>query len=204
MAIFNSIVIGKASGKIGNVVLCSLKGQNVAKSRNYSPTNPRTVLQTNSRARMSNAVKAWQFLSIFLVQINALRKSTESNYNAFIRLSKNLFSDTVATSNVEAVNQLHGKSLGSSNLVNLVSCTFNDLDLNVLFSTGGATFIPDLILRVINYDPVTGEYVILNQSVSTQDFHNGGITIDGGAALGHSVGIYMFSSSENKCSNILF
>lgn len=49
MAIINSLVLGKAKNKIGNVVLFVTKGQTVARDYNASPLNPRTSLQVDKR-----------------------------------------------------------------------------------------------------------------------------------------------------------
>lgn len=49
MAIINSLVLGKAKNKIGNVVLFITKGRTVARDYNAAPFNPRTSLQTDKR-----------------------------------------------------------------------------------------------------------------------------------------------------------
>ena len=204
MAIFNSIVIGKASGKIGNVVLCSLKGQNVAKSRNYSPTNPRTVLQTNSRGKMSNAVLAWQFLSLFLVNINALRKSTESNYNAFIRLSKNLFSGTVANSGCDAAAMLADLSVGISSFVLISDLTYAIDSVTATFSTGGLPFIAGSRLHYIGFNNTSGANVIIDHVITEAEWNLGIITFAFSRIGFDTIAAYVYNNQANKCSNILF
>lgn len=49
MAIINSLVLGKARNKIGNIVLFITKGRTIARGYNAAPLNPRTPLQTDKR-----------------------------------------------------------------------------------------------------------------------------------------------------------
>ena len=90
MAIINSVLTGKAKGKIGNIVLATVKGQTTAREYNPNPTYSDSAGQTLQRGRLRNAVMAWQFLNVFLQYAKPLAKSTESVYNAFIRLVVNL------------------------------------------------------------------------------------------------------------------
>ena len=98
MAIINSIVIGKGKGKVGNVVLTTLKGQVIAKARNYSPYNPKSDAQVISRTKMSNALLAWKFLAGFLSMWVGVANATESIYNAFVSAAKNLMSNMISIS----------------------------------------------------------------------------------------------------------
>ena len=65
MAIINSVLTGKAKGKIGNIVLATVKGQTTAREYNPNPTYSDSAGQTLQRGRLRNAVLAWQFLNIF-------------------------------------------------------------------------------------------------------------------------------------------
>lgn len=88
MAIINSLILGKAKNKIGNVVLFITKGQTVARDYNAAPFNPRTSLQTDKRnkyysskrvtrelfpfyknvyypARKYNSVRNWFFVQVY-------------------------------------------------------------------------------------------------------------------------------------------
>lgn len=204
MAIFNSIVIGKASGKIGNVVLCSLKGQNVAKSRNYSPTNPRTELQTNSRGKMSNAVLAWQFLSIFLSNATAIRKSTESVYNAFIRLTKNAYDTVVVDSRRAAAAMLAGLSFGSLNFLTVVSATLDGHTLKATFLSNDIAYVAGNIVHFIAFSPLGEELVITSKVITELEYTAQLVSIANIDENCTSVSAYIVSPDGKKCSNILF
>ena len=196
--------MGKTKGKIGNVVTTVLKGQVIAKSRNYHPANPKTAGQVNSRAQMSNAVMAWQFLSLFLSFISPLRKSTESNYNAFIRLAKNLFSTTIAISRANAAGTLEGNSIGHSNCVEIASIGGSGEESVIGFTTGGLAFIAGYNLRYIIYNPITGVNVVGIHNITSEEWSNQSIVLFAGEADMGCASVYIYNLSEKKCSNILF
>lgn len=83
-----NILLGYGRGSIGDVVLSRVKGQQVAKARNRKPANPRTEGQMIQRSRFLSAIKFFsrgnqaQFKFAY-----EGKKSTESDYNAFMRLN---------------------------------------------------------------------------------------------------------------------
>lgn len=204
MAVINSTVMGKSKGKIGNVVTTVLKGQVIAKSRNYHPANPKTEGQVNSRSKMSNAVKAWQFLSIFLVHINALRKPVESNYNAFIRLSKNLFSDFLSNTASEAAGQLVDMTVGQSNFAHVVSVLNNVTTAVVTFTTGGLPWSNDTKVRVISFDSVSGAQKVSERIVTEQEWNGGTLEYLNSCIDGYNAAAYLYSAMDKKCSTVTF
>jgi len=204
MAIINSTVMGKTKGKIGNVVTTVLKGQVIAKSRNYHPANPKSVGQVDSRTKMSNAVKAWQFLSVFLVHINALRKSTESNYNAFVRLTKNLFTLVLAETGSMAANQLAGLSVYLSNWAHVTDIFLYGSTYGVHFATNGIEFEAGSYARVIVYDAQSGENVIENILITSQMWDEGVVTTTITEMSGSIQCTYLYNQSSKKITNIQF
>ena len=196
--------MGKSKGKIGNVVTATLKGQVIAKSRNFSPANPKTTLQTDSRGKMSNAVMAWQFLSIYLVFIAPFRKSTESTYNAFIRLTKNSFTTVIALSRALAVTQLSGLNFGSSNYPTMSSASAYMNTVSCSWQTNGVPFEQGMTLRVININSNFGEHVIAEHQLTTVEYNL--LTIDVACVLMTSdfASAYIYNESNNKCSNVVF
>ena len=196
--------MGKSKGKIGNVVTATLKGQVIAKSRNFSPANPKTTLQTNSRGKMSNAVMAWQFLSTFLVFIAPFRKSTESTYNAFIRLTKNSFSNVIALSRALAVTQLSGLNFGSSNYPTMSSAVSNFDSVSCAWLTNGVPFEQGMTLRVININSLLGENVIAEHQLTTVEFDLLSLQVDCVQSTSDFASAYIYNESNNKCSNVVF
>lgn len=81
-----SLFWSKARGKLGDVVLSQLKGQQVARA--YQPTvaNPRTTAQTDQRILFSNAVKFYKHATQNMFKFAYEdKRSNESYYNAFMR-----------------------------------------------------------------------------------------------------------------------
>lgn len=88
MAKFNSVTIGKGSGKIGNVVLTTWKGINVAKSLQSSVANPRSKGQIEQRSVFTAMVSLFGQLGVIFTMGFRQRAVKKSGYNAFV--SKNL------------------------------------------------------------------------------------------------------------------
>lgn len=81
-----SLFWGKGRGKLGELVLSQLNGQQI--SRAYQPVvaNPKTSLQTNQRAIFANAVKFYKHATQNLFKFAYEdKRATESYYNAFMR-----------------------------------------------------------------------------------------------------------------------
>ena len=81
-----SLFFGNASGKLGQVVLSTMKGQQIARAWQPKVANPKTSQQQLQRAKFANAVKffkrAQQNLFKFAFED---RRKNESDYNAFMR-----------------------------------------------------------------------------------------------------------------------
>lgn len=81
-----SLFFGNARGKLGQVVLSTLRGQQIARAYQPKVANPQTATQTNQRAKFSNAVKFFKQArkNLFLFAYED-KKPRESYYNAFMR-----------------------------------------------------------------------------------------------------------------------
>ena len=81
-----SLFFGNASGKLGQVVLSTVKGQQIARAWQPKVSNPKTSQQQLQRAKFANSVKffkrAQQNLFKFAFED---RRKNESDYNAFMR-----------------------------------------------------------------------------------------------------------------------
>lgn len=81
-----SLFFGNASGKLGQVVLSTLKGQQIARAYQPKVANPKTTLQTDQRAIFANAVKFFKHSQQNLFKFAFEdKKKRESDYNAFMR-----------------------------------------------------------------------------------------------------------------------
>ena len=81
-----SLFFGRATGKLGQIVLSNVKGQQIARAWQPKVANPRTSVQQIQRAKFANAVKFYKRATqnLFKFAFEDKRK-TESDYNAFMR-----------------------------------------------------------------------------------------------------------------------
>lgn len=81
-----SLFFGRATGKLGQIVLSNVKGQQIARAWQPKVANPRTSVQQIQRAKFANAVKFYKRATqnLFKFAYEDKRK-TESDYNAFMR-----------------------------------------------------------------------------------------------------------------------
>lgn len=86
-----SLFWAKASGKLGEVVLSQVKGQQISRAYQPKVANPRSTGQTVQRIRFSNAVKFYKHATqaLFKFAYEDKRKN-ESDYNAFMRKNSNV------------------------------------------------------------------------------------------------------------------
>ena len=81
-----SLFFGHASGKLGQVVLSTVKGQQIARAWQPKVSNPKTSQQQLQRAKFANSVKFFKRAqqNLFKFAFEDKRKK-ESDYNAFMR-----------------------------------------------------------------------------------------------------------------------
>ena len=81
-----SLFFGHASGKLGQVVLSTVKGQQIARAWQPRVANPKTSQQQLQRAKFANSVKFFRRAqqNLFKFAFEDKRKN-ESDYNAFMR-----------------------------------------------------------------------------------------------------------------------
>ena len=203
MAIIQSILVGKGKGKIGNVVLSGLKGQTVAKQLNSSPSNPRTVAQTDNRIKMANAVLAWQFLSLFLANAKGMRKSLESVYNAFFRSVQQAMPTVLESSRLTAAlfALLSGKLIG-----NWFSVTITDMSvrkINVGWETSGVSWLASYRICALSVNIDSQEQRIVDVALSESDFNAGGTVLDVPELIGANFSaVYIYDSASQKITNV--
>lgn len=204
MAIFDSILLGKSKGSVGNVTTSRLKGQNVAKAKITSTTNKNSPGQQLSRDKMSNIVMAWQFLAIFMVNATALRKSTESVYNAFVRGFKSGISGVKVDSRPLAATLLAGIEGLVGNFISVSYTSYVGTTAIFALNTGGLPYVAGSFIRTIGFNSLTGEQKIIDRAVTDTEWNAGSVTILGMLAGTDMVGVYVYGTVESKCSNVLF
>ena len=202
MALFNSVLIGKAKGKVGNVVLTSIKGQNIVKSLNDKPANPRSVGQTDNRVQMSNAVLAWQFLNMFFAYAGAISKSTESTYNAFVRLVKSGLSTVLYESRLFAAIASLDLNVFVGNWFNISKFTVALGSFKIDIDNNSIQWVNTMRYCYVEFKDDGSDFKIINNSISEVDFNAGSIPVVGSSDGVTYHAAYIYDSASNKISNI--
>lgn len=203
MAIIQSILVGKGKGKIGNVVLSGLKGQTVAKQLNSSPSNPRTVAQTDNRVKMANAVLAWQFLSLFFASAKGLRKPLESVYNAFVRIVKSSMREVLDSSRRIAGVYALEQNLFLGNWFTVSIAEHDNAAITLSLHNSAIAWAPSYYVCAMLVDYAGEKQVVVEVPVSEADFNSGEIIIPiSGMTAADVAAVYMFDSASSKITNI--
>lgn len=84
-----SLFWGQASGKLGEAVFYRAKGEQRTRTYVAKIANPKTLAQVSNRVAMLNLVSGYRSISSVLGKSFIDKRSNESDYNAFIRNSKN-------------------------------------------------------------------------------------------------------------------
>lgn len=84
-----SLFWGQASGKLGEAVFYRAKGEQRTRTYVAKIANPKTLAQMSNRVAMLNLVSGYRSISSVLGKSFIDKRSNESDYNAFIRNSKN-------------------------------------------------------------------------------------------------------------------
>lgn len=81
-----NILLGYATGSIGDITLSRVKGNQVTKARNRHPSNPKTSKQVYQRAKFTNAVNFYKrgVQNLFKFAYED-KTAQESDFNAFMR-----------------------------------------------------------------------------------------------------------------------
>lgn len=72
MAKFDSSLIYKANGSVGNVTMYQLNGQNVVRERNFHPYDPKTPAQLRQRQKLKTSAWAYNWLKPILLVTQSL------------------------------------------------------------------------------------------------------------------------------------
>lgn len=167
-----SLFFGNASGKLGQVVLSTVKGQQIARAWQPKVSNPKTSQQQLQRAKFANAVKFFKRAqqNLFKFAFEDKRKN-ESDYNAFMR--HNVVSSAVLDRSVydnfnyPALADNWLLSYGSLGEINADNEQSNKEVVQLLTLPLGTGEIANLTIAsasqafVDNYKAVNGDYVTL-------------------------------------------
>jgi len=200
MAINNSVALGKTKGSIGNVTFARLKGQQISKSKIEAKGAILPANQSPAQIRMKNVVMAYQVIAMFLQFATGLRKSTESVFNAFVRIFKSSCSAVLSTSGWSALLELGGKAISSGNFIQANELTRTDPNITVRLITGGTAFLTNSYVAVMKVISATGANVSVQHLITEAEWNAGQIVIALVQAASDFSIIYAYNVPLKKCS----
>lgn len=177
MAIFTSTLVTSCKKKVGNLVTTKLRGQNILKSFNPQPTNPNTVPQQDSRVRMANAVLFWQYFSAFFASFKYQKTSVESIYNSFVRIAKNAFSTTVATTKALVVTAFTDGSYGADGKIKVTAVQVSSSSSTVSFETNDLAFIDGYYVHLLAIDTSNDLYNLGKAVIDSAAWSAGSVSV---------------------------
>ena len=203
MAIYTSIALGSAKGKIGNLVFYKLNTQNVVREW-IKPPNNRLPNQQINRNRMRNCVHAYQWLKGFLYYSGALSSNVMSAYNGFVKATKEMFPDEAYFSPAKAAALLCPGSTALQAMFNVTGINYNGDIGRVYFQNSGYPFLDGFKIILCSWDDETEEYQQEIIPISEEywnlqhvDFPASGFHFEWSAA-------YLFPDDQDYISNIYF
>jgi len=84
MAIIKKAALGITTGKIGNLILRDLNGQNIVQQRNYHYNIKGSELQNRQRMKVRNVMNLYHFINKFIDNWGKDRLMKQSIYNVFV------------------------------------------------------------------------------------------------------------------------
>lgn len=166
-----SLFFGHARGKLGQIVLSTVKGQQIARAWQPKVANPRTTAQQKQRAKFANTVKFYRRATSNLFKFAYEdKKKTESDYNAFMRHNVDVATivnrasfDKIAYPAIGNNWQLSAGSLGDLSpritANDSANITLSAIPLNASTEDGDITVAQVSQSFIANFGAANGDYV---------------------------------------------
>ena len=121
MAITNSISLGKARGKLGNVIFQTYFGRTIVRSLNTSISGDPSDSQVAARLRVANGSRSWNVLQSFLAYWKPLSCDNLSIYNCYVKFLNKYFTSNYPVKGFQAIRELSEANEGRSRIINITS-----------------------------------------------------------------------------------
>lgn len=180
-----SLFWGDASGKLGQAVFYRAGGEQRTRTYIKQVKNPKTLAQVENRLSMANLVQTYKLWNPILRQAFPLKKSNQSDYNAFISANKN-YKTAVIT-----------KGLMAGGLSVPLSMVMSDGDLLGVITTNAELTTPFDAAATSRWGRVVSGLLPSNKSYSADD-----ITDKGLDELNTSGQLYDAIVGENNPNNL--
>ena len=208
MAKYNSIALGKASGKLGNVIFQNYKKMKIVRALNTTTTNLDSPGRLSVKRKFKNLATLWLLFSEFFKYFKLDMKYQESNYNLFVRK----YFSTISAQFLASLSVLYGglitNETNSSDYIGWTSINrLTNLDGTYLYEIGFCPYVPDydnnLRVRALLCNEYFDMRVIYDVELTETNFNNRQIEIstDDSADFTRLV-VYIYCTVNSNCSDI--
>lgn len=204
MAIVESVILDQASGSIDGITYYMLNGQLIARSRNRTPYDPKTPAQMAQRNKIYNSTFGYTYMKEWLNSITPMVIAPRTLYNTYTSLFVPYYPTTKVTTLNELLNSLTSTSIGSSNYCVITGFNLVGLDLTVYFNTDGLPFAYPTLIKIIATSDISTNWQEYILTLTESDWSNGYFNVLLSVNMVSTLGMYISSKENNKCSNIKF
>lgn len=168
MALVNSIALGKARGKLGNVVFQYYNRKSIARQKNDTISVAPTVAQVAIRYKVGHANTAFQWLAGFLSHFNTIECKSLTTWQWFFKLFKPLCADHQLVSSAYTLTSFLATTTGTAYEVQVQDITAhltNNVLTGVDVAVQGIPFDPASTFKIVVGYSKIGEYGVYYQEL---------------------------------------
>ncbi|MDR0941313.1 MAG: hypothetical protein LBM68_03705 [Bacteroidales bacterium] len=201
MAVINSVAVGAAKGKVGNLVYSRNAGRTIAREYQPNVKNPNTPEQQAQRTRMSAIVGLWSIFSNPMAKAFRGRKRTTSAYNAFVAANVAKMPNTGDT---DVATVLGGKpeiEITFGVLGNVVTARQSTTVIRADISACKARLRVGDKLVIFSGNATGSEITTIEHTLNQADLTAGTVNINHSTGTAGFVCVYAYAAKGNKSSN---
>lgn len=173
MAHINSIALGKAHGKLGNVIFQSYKNKVIARQCNTSISSQPSEKQIQQRQKLKVAGLAYNYLSQFLGDAVGIMKYGENMSSAFLRITQSQLPANVCISPIEAAGFLFGGIYGIASPFHILEFNLSGSVPTIKFNGQGSDFLPNTYANLFSWNEITGQQNHVVEELTESQWNSG-------------------------------
>lgn len=204
MAIIDSIALGKSKGSIGNVTFYQLNGQTVARYRNTTPADPKTIAQLNQRLGMKNTTKAFYLMKGWAKGMASIKVGKQTYYNRYTSIMINYFQKVNYSTTLDILKGVLGGGAPVGNSIYVFRPELLETEIRVPFDTNGLAWESGWMIQlgVINDSENSFDYV--GEYITLSDWTNKYIDLPIIGSVNYKTFCYAYNAAAKKMSDISF
>lgn len=145
-----NMLLGYARGKVGDLVLTRVGGQQVQRAYNATPRNPKTKAQTVQRTKLANLINLYRRGKNLLDHSFTNRKENQSSYNAFISRNINMVPVHLTRSQAAAAMSVVGPMVVSDGVIPPITITGGGVDAVTNISVPGLVIDENTTIAMVS------------------------------------------------------